>query len=433
MTIYYETLQNIDEEAVKCMKCGNCQEVCPIFKETLDETGVARGKIQLARALLDGTLDYTPRLQALFSLCLTCKACAEKCPCDVDPEKIILAARAVLAQKKGLHPLKRYIFNILKRPKLFKFGMSAGSTFQSLGLKKVKDKDLAHPRLPIGLDIRRVIRPLAKKSLLEELPERSKAETKPKHKVAFFTGCMLNYIYTDAGRAVVDVLTRNQTEVITPKDQHCCGIPAFIHGDMQTAKTIAKHNIDIFSKESYDALITHCGTCISSWSHYYAEILADTPEYLKRAQPLLENSYDVSHFLIEKSGIKKPQSQLDLKATYHDPCHMVRGLKVSSQPRQILKSIPGLELIEMKDANRCCGSAGTFSLTHYELSSRIRDKKTAAIKDTGADIVTTSCGACRMQIEDGLYQQGLDIPVVHVVQLLERAYQKEKKAAEKAV
>lgn len=423
---YYDLLQNINEEIIKCMKCGNCQAVCPIYKETKGESGVARGKIQMAKALLEGRLEYNEKLAELFSLCLTCKACADNCPCGVRPDKIILAVRAALAREKGLHPLKRRIFSVLAKPKVFRLGMNAGSVFQGLGLKRVKGKNLAHPRFPIGLDMRRVIRPLASQSLISELPRINKPQN-PQFKVAFFTGCMLNYLYTDAGKAVVDVLNKNGVEVVIPEAQHCCGIPTFVHGDMSTSKKIAKYNIDVFMKEDFDAIITHCGTCIGAWVEHYPEFLADDPEYAEKANKLANKAYDFSQFLIEKVGLKRPEVSLDVKVTYHDPCHLVRGVGVATQPREILKAMPGVELAEMKKPDRCCGSAGSFSLTHYEMSSKIRDKKTEDILSVNPDAVITSCGACRMQLEDGLYQAGADIPVKHLAMLLQEAYQKEGK------
>jgi len=424
----YDNLGNIKAEITKCMKCGNCQAVCPIYKELFGESGVARGKIQIAKELLEGRLEYTDKLKEIFELCLTCKACAANCPCGVKPDEIILATRAALVRKKGLPALKRYIFGALSKPKRFRMGMGMAAKFQAFGLKKVDKKELVKARLPIGIDKRRVVRPLANKSLLTQMPENNRV-VQPRAKVAFFTGCMLNYIYTDAGHAVVQVLNANDVDVILPKKQHCCGIPVFINGDMETAKEIARYNIDIFSAEKYDAIITHCGTCIGAWAHHYQELLADDPEYGTKAKELAEKSFDVSQYLIDHIGIKEPVGEMNYRVTYHDPCHMVRGVGISDQPRQVVKSIPGIELVEMKKPDRCCGMAGSFSLSHYNLSSRIRDKKIDDALAAKPELVLTSCGACRMQLEDGLYQAGSDIPVKYVAEILAEAYSSERGAA----
>lgn len=422
---YPEPIEAIKTEIAKCMQCGNCQAVCPIYKEDMAEWSVARGKIKLAQDLLEGRLEYTYRMEEIFSLCLTCQACAENCPCGVRPDKIILATRAALAEENGLPTAKKWAFSLLEHPGPFKWGMRLGSSLQGFGLKKVDDTDLVKPRLPIGLDMRRVIRPLARKSLLSQVSEVTPVEN-PKARVLFFTGCMLNYIYTDAGKAVIDILTANDVEVITPKDQHCCGIPVIMNGDIETARKIARYNIDVLSRYDCDAIITHCGTGIDAWVHHYPELLENDLEYADRARECAEKAYDVSQYLVDVAGFRKPATMVSDKVTYHDPCHMVRGVGVSSQPREIIRSIPGVAFEEMNTPDRCCGSAGSFSLTHYKLSSRIRDKKIDDILSVAPDLVLTSCGACRMQIEEGLYYSGYDAPVRHVAEFLAAAYEKEK-------
>ncbi len=421
---YYDSLDNVKAEITKCMKCGNCQAVCPIYKEVMGESGVARGKIQIAGDLLEGKLEFTDKLQEIFSLCLTCKACAANCPCGVHPDQVILAVRAALVRKKGLPGLKRQIFGLMANPQRFRIGLGMASKLQGIGLKKIDSKELARPRFPIGLDMKRVVRPLAAKSLLAVVPETNKI-SKPRARVAFFTGCMLNYVYTEAGRAVIDVLNANGVEVVVPKKQHCCGIPVFVNGDVATAKEIARYNLDVFAGGNYDAIITHCGTCIGAWVHHYHELLADDPKYAAVARELSAKAFDVSQYLIDELGMREPEAKLNYTVTYHDPCHMVRGVGVARQPRQVIKSIPGVTLVEMKTPDRCCGSAGSFSLMHYQLSSQIRDKKVADALSANSDMVLTSCGACRMQLEDGLYQARADVPVKHVVEVLAEAYAQE--------
>jgi glycolate oxidase iron-sulfur subunit len=420
-------IESLEAEIAKCMKCGNCQAVCPIYKEDMAEWSVARGKIKLARDLLRGDLEYTDRMEKIFSLCLTCQACAENCPCGVRPDKIILATRAAMVEKKGLPAAKKAAFSLLKHPVPFRLSMQVGSKFQGVGLRKVADSPLVKPRFPIGLDMRRVVRPLANKSLLSRVPEVTRVDN-PRARVVFFTGCMLNYIYTDAGMAVIDVLAANGIDVITPKAQHCCGIPVIMNGDLKTARQIARYNIDILSGYDCDAVITHCGTGIDAWVHHYPEILADEDGYAEKAKSFAAKTYDLSQYLVDVAGFKKPEASVDAVVTYHDPCHMVRGVGVSTQPRKVIQSIPGIVFKEMKKPNRCCGSAGSFSLTHYSLSSKIRDRKSDDILSTQPDIVLTSCGACRMQIEEGLHHAGSSASVQHVAEVLAAAYGKKRTA-----
>lgn len=416
-----EILARVEEEIHKCMKCGNCQAVCPVYKETNLEGGVARGKIQLAAALLKGDLEYTKSLQDKFQVCLTCKACNANCPCGVKVDEIILATRAALAKECGINLIKKVAFAALKKPGLFDFGLKLGGRLQGFGLKHQKE-NIYSPRFPVGLDMRRVFPSLAKQTFRDSVQEVNKANN-PKYKVAFFTGCVTNYIYSDVGQAAVNVLTNNQVEVIVPKEQHCCGAPVLIHGDRATAKEMGKSLVKIFYKLDVDALITPCGTCGESFKHNYLELLGDDHEYGKMAKELSEKTYDISEFLIDKVKINpKKLKPVNMKVTYHDPCHLVRGMNVSRQPRELLKMIPGLEFVEMKKPDRCCGGAGSFSLTHYDLSMNIHKAKNDDIKSTGAEALITGCGSCRMQIEDGLFQAKMNLPVLHTIELLSRAY-----------
>ena len=243
-------------------------------------------------------------------------------------------------------------------------------------------------------------------------------------KVAYFPGCVTNYIYTGVGHALLNVLNKNGVEVIVPENQHCCGTPVFVHGDRKTAKEMAKSLVDTFSKyQDIDALITNCGTCGEAFQHNYVDMLKDDPKYGPMAKKLAEKTYDISQFVVEKLNINPEDLKpVNMKVTYHDPCHLVRGMKVSKEPRQILKMIPGLEFVEMKDADKCCGSAGSFTITHYDMSMKIHESKTDNVKKSGANALVTGCGSCRMQFEDGFHQSKHDVPTYHTIEILSKAY-----------
>lgn len=418
----YDNLALLREEILKCMKCGNCQAVCPIYKENRLEAAVARGKVQLADALLKGELVPNHRLAERFALCLTCKACVANCPCGVHIDTIILAARAELVRQKGLRWVKNIIFQGLKRPGVFDLGLRAGSLVQGLVMAAEKEGGLYHPRFPIGLDTRRVLPPLARTQFRDQLPQ-TNTVAEPRKKAVFFTGCMINYVYTGIGRSVVNVLRANGVEVVIPREQHCCGIPVLTHGDVATAKEMARSHVDAFSKLSFDALVVACATCGCAWKDHYQALLADDPAYSSRARELAARSFDISEFLVDHLDFIPPRGVVNAKVTYHDPCHLARGQEIRRQPRQVLQSIPGIELVEMTTPDRCCGGAGSFSITHVDISLQIGERKVKDIAGTGANTVVTSCPACRMQLEDSLHQKGMfDLEVVHTVQLLDMAY-----------
>ncbi|MFZ5943463.1 MAG: (Fe-S)-binding protein [Bacillota bacterium] len=429
----YDSLDTVKEELTKCMKCGNCQEVCPIYIEKRTEGAVARGKIKLVDAVLKGDLQYTDGFADKLALCLTCKACNEKCPCGVKVDKIILGTRAAIVKNKGLHPIKKFIFGTLKRPYLFNFGLKTSGLFQGLVFKKHQSLNGAHPRFPFGLDMRRIVPPLAVTPFRDQVPEVIKVDN-PIKKVAFFTGCTINYIYTQAGKAVLEVLKNNDVEVIIPKEQHCCSMPIIAHGDSQTAKDMAKSHVDIFSKFNVDAIITACGSCGSTFNKHYLELLEDDTEYYSKAKEIAAKIMDISDFIVKEIGLNETKlGSVKMKVTYHDPCHLNRGMGVKDSPRKILKAIPQLEFIEMKNPDRCCGGAGSFSLTHYDLAMDIHKHKADNIKASEAEAVVTGCGSCIMQIGDGMNRFGHDLPIYHTVEVLAMSYAAKAFESKKAV
>jgi len=417
------SLESWQKEVIRCIRCGACQNVCPVFKELQAESTVARGRVKLIRGVISKDLDLTEGFIDKMSLCLMCKACVVNCPSGVKVDKLVEAARKEIAEKKGISPLKNLIFHlVLKNRWVFNTGMRTGRILQGLVFRKGPNGQGMLPRMSLGIDKRRLLSPLAQKPFKSMYPEVVKVP-EATMKVAFFTGCMINYIYTDTGRAVINVLNKNGVEVVIPSLQNCCGTPVRINGDYETAKTMARANIDVFLKEKVDAVVVACGTCGLSLKEEYAELLKDDPNYVEKAKKLGSMVKDFTELVVSLEGFEGKMGRLPVKVTYHDPCHLVRGLKVKEQPRQIIRSIPGVIFEEMTTADTCCGSGGSFSLYHYELSTKINDHKVESIHQTGAEILATGCSACRMHIEDGLNRQGNPVKVMHTAQLLEMAYQ----------
>lgn len=427
-----DALQIVREEMKKCMKCGNCQAVCPIYQETKSEANVARGKIKLAEAVLKGELELTPGFNDKMFKCLLCKTCMENCPCGVQLDRVVLAAREAVAEEKGLHPVKKAIFQVLKRPAVFDLGLKVGGHFQGLAFKRRPDGIGCTPRFPVGLDMKRVIPKIRTRSVKDSFPPVIPARptgdikggnVKPKMRVAFFTGCTINHMFTDVGKAVVEVLTRNGVEVVIPQMQHCCGVPVFAHGDLKTAREMALSNISIFEKAEVDGVIVACGTCTSAWKHNFPDWLKDTPHY-EKALSWGEKTFEITDFLLHRIDLNENLGRVPMKVTYHDSCHLNRELGITQAPRELIKKIPGVELVEMKNPGRCCGGAGSFSLLYYDLSLGILEKKMADARATGADSILTGCSGCKMQLEDGAARFFPGVKIMHPVQLLEMAYRR---------
>ncbi|MDD4600233.1 Lactate utilization protein A [bioreactor metagenome] len=414
----------IEQEVIKCSRCGTCRSICPVFLAENNENTTARSKNRMMEAVLEGDVELTPGVQERFEKCLLCKACKAHCGSGVATDKLIMEGRAAAVAHNGLSPAKKMAFTGLRYRKLFDLGLRTGALFQNLIFKKLPDGRGCVPRILLpgaGLNQRRIMPNMTTNPLRSRLPKFIKAKTPvSKGRVLFFTGCMLNYMYPEPGEAVVSILTRNGWDVVIPEEQCCCGTPAFTSGDVETGRFLAEQNIKAISAEKHDHIVTACASCGAALKHEYKHIL-DNSSLLSTWQEISTKVLDISQFVLKYCDLSK-LGKLPFKVTYHDPCHLVRGMNVSSEPREILKSIPGLKFVEMKDANRCCGAGGSFSAVYYELSRKINDKKLDNVEDTGMDYLVTGCSSCRMHITDGLTQRNSSVKVLHTAEVINMAY-----------
>ncbi|RDV82448.1 (Fe-S)-binding protein [Ammonifex thiophilus] len=409
----------VEEEIIRCMKCGNCQAVCPIYQELKLESSVARGKIRLAEALFKGEILATPALSERFDLCLTCLACESICPSGVKVSDIILATRRELARRKGLPWIKRALFSTLQHPRILRRGAKIAARLQDLVFRRL-DSDKMQPRFPLGLERRRIFPALAPQSLLEQVEEKYSVP-KPLARVALFAGCLTNYVFPGVGLATLYLLRQHRVEVVVPRSQHCCGSPLIYGGAADVVKEMARSHVALFSGFKVDAILTLCGTCGEAFHHFYPRLLQDAPGYGEKAEELAQKTMDIARFLYQLPLDRNLLKPLELTATYHQPCHLGRGLGVVQEPIELIKSVPGVRYVPLQNPARCCGNAGSFSLTHYPLSYSILTHKLKDIAATGAEVVLTGCPACRMQLLDGLSQERMPQKVWHTVELLARA------------
>ncbi len=198
-----------------------------------------------------------------------------------------------------------------------------------------------------------------------------------------------------------------------------------VHGDVETVRTLARNNIDTYEKKGCEYLITGCGSCGGAWQHDYTEILAGDPVYGPKAELWAKRTYDISTFLTKVIELRQPKGEIDKVVTYHDSCHLKKSMKVFTEPREIIKSIPGIIFKEMKAPDTCCGSGGSYVVTHYHTASDIGQKKAADIQGTGADAVSVGCPACMMQLLDNVRRAGGQQEIVHFISLLAESYRRE--------
>ncbi len=415
-------MRELEDQLVVCMRCGMCQSVCPLFEQTGLESDVARGKLALLDGLLKEMFDDAEGLQQRLTKCLLCGSCAANCPSGVSVVEIFMKARAILAGYTGLPPAKRLVLRgMLANPGLFDRMAEWGSRFQKVFTRPVNDVvGTSCARIASPLLEGRHFKALARTPFHKERPSLSTGPGKSGLRVAFFVGCLVDKIYPEIARDTLAVLDHHGVGVFLPPHQGCCGIPAVSSGDTRTFKGLVRHNVELFEKESFDALVTACATCTATIKEIWPMMVGDDDAKLKTSvEALAAKTMDISQFLVSKAGVAPHTGDGAARGpvTYHDPCHLKKSLGVHAEPRAVLEAGGRHRLVEMRDADRCCGMGGSFNLQHYRISSDIGRLKRDNIVATGCKVVATSCPACMHQLADALSRAGDEIAVKHPVQL----------------
>ena len=416
-------LKKIEKYADQCMKCGFCTFFCPVYQEEKVETAVARGKNYLTKLVLKGEQEFTPEMGEIIGKCLLCKRCVVNCPAKAQIDRVVVGARAQMVAHKGLPFIKNFAFRkVMANRKAFGRYVKLASKFQWLFPKG--EGNIRHlPDFLKALGQGRHIPRIAKTFLRDQVQEVNKPQTgaEPKMKIGFFMGCATDFIYPDIGLKIIDFLTKRGIEVVIPKEQNCCGAAIYFSGDVETGRLLAADNIKAF--KDLDYIVTGCGTCSSTLKDYKV-YLPDNEEQQKAYDEFAKKVKDVTEFIVDVLKLQPEDFTLRKEfegktATWHDPCHLVRYQNIKDQPRMILKSLKGLNYVEMPNADMCCGMGGSFSVYHYDLTKKIADKKMDGIKTTGADIVVTACPGCMINLIDNAARNKMPQRVYHLLELVQ--------------
>jgi glycolate oxidase iron-sulfur subunit len=429
------------EKVFSCNRCGLCQEVCPTYKATGVELAVARGRNSLLRVLAEssrGRRDPAFDGMDYLDTCLLCGACAEICPAEIPTHELIPAARAEAANRRRLPELRTLLLRlIMVQPSRLAIPLRLLRFYQVSGARRLLRASRVLDLLGDLGRIEAIQPPVPRRSLRWRLkmvrgagrrpPPAGPASTDREarrlpgrgRRVAYFLGCLTDNLYPDLGQAVIRVLELSGYEVVVPSNQ-CCGLAHEAYGDLATAERLARRNLDLLGALDPDFVVTDCATCAHALARY-PKLVHDDKTYGPEALTLGAKLRDVCQLLAEEGFQAGSQSQT-VRATYHDPCHLARGLGLRSEPRQVLRGLPGVDYVELPEADWCCGGAGIFNLTHHRLSADVLDRKLVNIKATASDVVATSCPSCRIQLSYGLQQAGLRPRVVHPVELLDWTY-----------
>lgn len=422
LTKLAKMLQELDDHMVACMKCGMCQAVCPVFAETMKEADVTRGKIALLENLAKEMVSDPEGVQEKLNKCLLCGSCGANCPSGVKIMDIFLRARCIVNSYMGLSPVKKAILRgMLTNPKLFNALLDMGSVFQGLFTTKVNDL--------LGSSCSKILSPiigdrhfvgLASKSLHSRIKSLDTPAGKSGVKVAFFPGCLGDKMFTSVADACLKVFSHHGVGVYMPEGMACCGIPSLASGDRVSYDKLVKLNLDLFAKGKFDYLVTPCATCTATIKEIWPKMMGDYPfEMRQQIEELEKKTMDVNAFVVDVLGVTPAADapKGNVKVTFHDSCHMKKSLGVTAQPRNLIRMNPKYDLVEMAECDRCCGSGGSFNLYHYDLSKQIGERKRQNIVDSGAQVVSTGCPACMLQMTDMLSQHGDRVAVKHCIEI----------------
>lgn len=422
-------LKGLDYSVLQqCMHCGLCLPTCPTYDATKVERHSPRGRIALMRAVADDQLVMTKTFAAEMYFCLGCLACMTACPAGVNYAELFEHARAEAEASGVLRSPKRnlirafavhWLFMDLSRLQL------AGRVlrlYQQLGFQQLVRRSGVLKLLPRRLQELEAITPTIQPRFSADLiPPVTPAIGLRKYRVAMLTGCAQDLIFSDINRDTVEVLARNGCEVISPPEQFCCGSLHAHNGEWELAQQLARRQLAQFPPEQFDAIITNAGGCGSHLKHY-CSLLADDPVYRERAVIWDSKVKDIHEWLVQIGLTPPANAPAPQTVTYHESCHLAHGQKVVAQPRQLLRAIPNLTLVELPESSWCCGSAGIYNLIQPEMAGELLERKLNHIRSTGATTVATGNPGCLLQLVNGAKQQGLKLRVVHPVTLLAQAY-----------
>ncbi|MDD3477018.1 MAG: (Fe-S)-binding protein [Sulfurimonas sp.] len=385
----------------ECIKCAKCIPVCTIYNVNPDEVTSPRGFLDLLGAYQRGNLELDQNAKDIFESCFLCTACVEVCPKSLPTDMVIEQVRADIGKKFGIAWYKRAFFLLLRHRWLNDLAFKLGWVFQTCGFKIKADIDSMSGRfnLPM-LKADRILPSLKKTSFLNSHPEN--LSNGGKRKVAIFIGCLGNYNYVNVGNSLLEILEHLEIDAFLAKDQKCCGAPAYFTGDFYTVDYNAKFNIEYFESFSKDveAIIIPEATCSAMLKIDYEHYFHDQPEWKARAIAIKDKIFMATEWLEQKTNLSEvlKSKKKDTKiVTYHDPCHARKMQGIYQEPRKLISK--NYDIVEMSDPNTCCGFGGvTMQSEKYHFAKAAGIPKADMIKKTGADIVSSECSACRMQI-----------------------------------
>lgn len=417
------------EEYSKCIHCGLCLNACPTYRELGLEMDSPRGRIHQMIQVDRGRLAVAESFVRHIDLCLDCRSCETACPSGVEYGRLVEAARGQIQEyyrrPVAFRLLQRFFLcQILPHPsrleklgKLLRFYQRSGAERVVLasGLLKLLPRHLAAlaPLAP------RMEKPFFTERLGAVVP----AEGPRRYRVGFLAGCIASLAFARLNEATVRVLARNGCEVVIPAGQGCCGALQVHSGLRERARELALRNIRVFEDGGFDAIVTNAAGCGSVLKEYPQLFEQEQQAHYTAAQAFSRRMRDVTEFL-DEIGLNSNFGRLERRVTYQDSCHLLHAQRIRSAPRNLMAHVPGINLIELKESEICCGSAGIYNVLHPEMASRLLQSKMKRVDESEADWIVTANPGCLLQLSAGVRASSRpERRVMHVIELLDEAYE----------
>jgi glycolate oxidase iron-sulfur subunit len=404
-----------------CVHCGFCLPTCPTYVLWNEEMDSPRGRIVLMSEGLQEGSELTPTMVGHFDNCLGCMACVTACPSGVRYDLLIEDTRQQVERRHprsvGERLLRRGLFATFPHPGRLRATVPLIVAFRRSGLAARLQRSRLLDRLPLARTLSELAPPVTLRDAVHRLPAVTKARGERRGTVGFLQGCVQRAYFGDVNAATVAVLAAEGFEVHAPRAPRCCGALGLHAGQEEDSLPLAKATIEAF--ERFDHVVVNaagCGSAIKDYGH----LLRDDPDWRERAEALAARARDV-HELLASVEPRAPRSPVQLKVAYHDACHLAHAQGVRSQPRELLRSIPGLELVEPAEWELCCGSAGIYNLIRPDAAGDLGVRKADNLLATGADAIAAANPGCTLQITAHLERKGRPLPILHPMQLLQRS------------
>lgn len=408
-----------------CVHCGFCLSTCPSYRVLGKEMDSPRGRIYLMDAINKGEAELVEATAQHFDSCLGCLACVTTCPSGVQYDKLLAATRPQVERNypRSLPDrlIRIIIFNLFPYPKRLRPFLIFLYIYQKIGLQKiVRSTNLLKKIFPRLAAMDAILPRITLNSFKDNFPTVIPAQTEKRYRVGVILGCVQRLFFSPVNEATVRVLTANGCEVVIPQTQGCCAALPEHQGQTAQSQALARQMIDSFEGTNVDAIIINaagCGHTLKEYSH----ILQDDPEYREKAKAFAAKVKDSQEFLAQ-IGLTTPLSPLtdeQLTIVYQDACHLLHGQKISVQPRQLLRQIPGIKLREPIDAALCCGSAGVYNMLQPEVADELGQQKVDNLLNTGAQLIASANPGCSLQIQKHLRLKGKEVALMHPMELLD--------------